>query len=131
VPGLALEPELAPGRAPPCGQGSFPGEVDLCACGALWVDVEGVLDWPPEATSLRAPGSLAAAAPGGAVPVVVLAVAGEDAVAMPTALPAARAPATIAAPSSLDMVIAINLLGVERLLSGILRAVAKRTCRGA
>jgi hypothetical protein len=45
------------------------------------------------------------------VPVALLAVAGEDAMAMPTALPPASAPATIVAPSSLDMVIAVNLLG--------------------
>jgi hypothetical protein len=85
--------------------------VGLCACGALWVGVEGVLPWPLEATSAGAPGSLAAAEPDEAVPVAVLAVAGEDAVAIPTVLPAASAPATIVAPSSLDMVIAVNLLG--------------------
>jgi hypothetical protein len=44
------------------------------------------------------------------VPVAVVAVAGDDAVAMPTALAPARAPATIVAPSSLDMVIAVDLL---------------------
>jgi hypothetical protein len=70
----------------------------------LWVGGEGVRAWPPEATSAGAPGSLAAAEPDGDVPVAVFAVAGDDAVAMPTALAPARAPATIVAPSSLDMV---------------------------
>jgi hypothetical protein len=56
---------------------------------------------------------LAGAEPDGAVPAAVLALAGEDAVAMPTVLPATSAPATIVAPSSLDLVIAVNLLGLR------------------
>ena len=88
----------------------MPGVVGLCAGGALLVDVEGVLVWLLAATSPGAPCSLAAPEPDGAVPAAVLAVAGDDATAIPTTLPPARAPATIVAPRSLDMVIAIDLL---------------------
>jgi hypothetical protein len=97
----------------------------------LGVDVEGVFDWAPDAMSAGAPGSPATPAADEVVPVAPLAVVGEEAVAMPTALPPARAPATIVAPSSLEMFTAINLLGLNGCFQGILRRVAKRICRGA
>jgi hypothetical protein len=96
----------------------------------VWVDVEGLLRWAPEAMPAGAPGSPATPAPAELAPVAVLDVVGEDAVAMPTAPPPARAPATIVAPSSLDMVMAVNLLGLNGCFQGILRRVAKRICRG-
>jgi hypothetical protein len=97
----------------------------------LRVDVVGALDLALAAASAGVPGPALPVAPE-AVPAAVVAVLpGAAAAAMAAAVPPARAPATIVAPSSLDMVIAANLLGVDRLLARIVPTPAKRTRRAA
>jgi hypothetical protein len=95
-----------------CGHGLPLGEPDFCVgdgvVGVVGVaEADGVLDW---------------------VLVVLVVVVAAPALEMPAATPpVASAPATMVAPSSLEMVIGSNLLGIDW-LGGvtIVRDVAKR-----